>query len=716
MTNLHKILFLLLLLSSSEALSKTNEDKKNTPKDDKAYLESDALSYDKNTGEVVATGNVKIDHEKRKLSADQVIYNQASSNITATGNVKIKNDDGSTYYADKIKTNSEITIGSVENIVGELADGSRLTSAHGELATRKKLILKETSYSPCKPCENGEYFWSIHAERVKYNEESGRIGYRNATLNLFGVPVLYTPFISHPTPNAKSKSGFLSPSFGSNQELGFNITTPYYFQPAPNYDFTFTPRISLTELPVLGVEHRHKFLKGEYEFSGSGTYPEERDDLGNRIAGGGRKFRGHIQGNGIFDLDENWLFKFDGKRTTDDTYLRRYKYGYEDVLTSSALVEKIEDRNFTEIKTVAFQGLRSNDDPGKTPYILPIVTQHYEKKIDRFANTNFVSDFDMMHLNRDEGTKSRRLSQKVGLNTKEITAGGSIIEYGVSTRADAYNFEDLSYNGRDVDSTKGRVIPQAEAKWSMPLIKRFESTSLVIEPVVNTAVSPNGNNSDLIPNEDSKSLEFADYNLFESSRYSGLDRLETGMRTSYGVRSNLYNQTVGNLGMVLGQIYRSSKDRYLTPETGMSDNLSDYVGRVSLDNGKYLSTNYRFRVNKRDFKFERNEVGANFTIGDVNIGSNYSFINGKDGNIDRQEVSPYASIGFAENWRFYTSATENLDNAATKGLVTTSSALEFTNECLKTSVEVRRDFVRDRDVEPSTEFLFKFTLQNIGTN
>jgi LPS-assembly protein len=692
---------------------------------EKSYLESDSLTFDQNMSDAIATGNVRIDHQERKLNADKVIYNQTTNNIQALGNVELTNDDGSKYFADKVATNSNISTGFAENIRGVLADGSVLESKNAELVTRKKLIMYDAVYSPCKVCDEGKYFWSIKADRVKYNEKTGRVGYRNATLNFFDVPVIYSPFISHPTPNAKSKSGFLTPSFGSSDDLGFNITAPYYWQPASNYDITITPRISFTESPVLGLEHRHLLKNGEYKFATSGTYPEARDDFGNIAANGDREFRGHIEGVGNFELNDDWDFKFDGKRASDDTYLRRFRFGQEDLLTSTASVEKLEGRNFTEVKTVSFQGLRANDDPSKTPFVLPIVNHHYEKKLDTnnslggsfgslLANSFLTSDFNMMHLDRDEGAKSRRISQKIGVNKKQITAGGSMLEYGVSTRADGYNFEDATYNNNVIDSTRGRVIPQADVKWSMPLIKRFESSSLVIEPVVNSAVSPNGNNSDLIPNEDSQSIEFADYNLFEDSRYSGLDRVESGMRTSYGLRSNLYNQNIGNLGMVLGQIYRSAKDRYLTPETGMSDNLSDYVGRFTLDNGKYFSTNYRFRVNKRDFKFERNEVGANFSIGQFGLGTNYSFVNGKNGGIDRQEVGTAASLGFAENWRVFSNATNNLDNAATKGMVTAGSGLEFSNECLKASFEVKRDFIRDRDIEPSTEFLFKFTLQNVG--
>jgi LPS-assembly protein len=709
MIKFSKILFL-VFAASATFYSANAADGKSTDK--KSYLESDELSYDRKLEALTATGNVSIEHESRKLYADKVIYDQKNQDIEAIGRVKMVNDDGSIYYADEVFTNQQITHGNVKNLVGKLADGSEFAASNGELIDRKKVLVYDAEYSPCEKCD-GSYFWSVKADRIKYNEETGRVGYRNATLNFFDVPVIYTPFISHPTPNAKSKSGFLTPAFGGGA-IGFNIAAPYYYQPAPNYDFTFSPRILLNDLPVLAGEHRNILENGSYEIAASATYPEERDDFGNRIAGGGREFRGHFEGKGEFDISNDWDFNFDAKRASDDTYLRRYKYGNEDILTSQAALQKILDRNFIEVKTVSFQSLRAGDKPSETPYVLPLVSRHDEIKLDKFQDAFFTSDFNFMHLDRDEGAKSRRLSQTFGINAKKLTLGGSLLEYGASVRGDAYNYDDVLLNGTYVNGSRGRFIPEAEAKWSLPLIKRFESSSLVIEPVVNTTISPNGNNSDLIPNEDSQNFEFADYNIFESSRYSGLDRVESGSRTSYGLRSNFYNVNTGNLGLVFGQIYRASKDRLLTPETGMNDNLSDYVGRFTMDNGKYFSANYRYRVNKRDFKFERNEVGFDLTFDKFSLGTNYFFINEKDGKDDRQEVSSNISFNVTDNWRISTHATENLNNDNNRGLVTAGTGLEFFNECLKASVEVRRDYIRDRDIEPTTEFMFKFTLQNIG--
>lgn len=52
-------------------------------------------------------------------------------------------------------------------------------------------------------------------------------------------------------------SGFLAPSFGSTKYSGFRVAAPYYWNIAPNYDATFTPRELSKRGPLLATQFRH---------------------------------------------------------------------------------------------------------------------------------------------------------------------------------------------------------------------------------------------------------------------------------------------------------------------------------------------------------------------------------------------------------------------------------------------------------------------------
>ena len=53
-----------------------------------------------------------------------------------------------------------------------------------------------------------------------------------------------------------------------------------------------------------------------------------------------------------------------------------------------------------------------------------------------------------------------------------------------------------------------RVLPRSSAKFSLPLVKRTAKSIQVLEPAVQTVLSPYGGNPNNIPNEDGFATEF----------------------------------------------------------------------------------------------------------------------------------------------------------------------------------------------------------------
>ncbi|MDP1970578.1 MAG: LPS assembly protein LptD [Methylobacter sp.] len=83
------------------------------------------------------------------------------------------------------------------------------------------------------------------------NKISGQGSAKNAWLEFKGTPVFYSPYLSFPIDDRRI-SGFLAPSFGNTQRGGFSLTTPYYWNIAPNYDATFRPRYLAKRGAILG--------------------------------------------------------------------------------------------------------------------------------------------------------------------------------------------------------------------------------------------------------------------------------------------------------------------------------------------------------------------------------------------------------------------------------------------------------------------------------
>ncbi|MFM9726434.1 putative LPS assembly protein LptD, partial [Streptomyces scabiei] len=55
------------------------------------------------------------------------------------------------------------------------------------------------------------------------------------------TPVLYLPYFTFPIDDRR-KSGLLTPNFSASDRYGIESVTPYYWNIAPNYDATITPR------------------------------------------------------------------------------------------------------------------------------------------------------------------------------------------------------------------------------------------------------------------------------------------------------------------------------------------------------------------------------------------------------------------------------------------------------------------------------------------
>lgn len=701
-------------VSIAVAEDKVEENKNTLPAKPKANIEAEGIFYDNKTQNLVAEGDVEVTYGDRYIKAKKLEYNKASRQIVANEGVEFRTQNGSIFKADTIVTNDEITTGELRNVEAKMKDGSSFKSEKISIMGKEKYSLRNSTYSPCKPCGD-EYLWNVNADKIYYDSDSERIYYRDATIEILDFPVFYTPYISHPTPLAKSKSGFLTPAVGRSSDYGVFIETPYYYNPQPNLDFTFTPRITREDGVILINEFRHLLEYGQYEVVFSGAYPDERDANGNRIVGAGKKFRGHVDGFGYFDLDENWQVGFDAIRTTDDTYLQRYDFGYSDVLTSMGYARMIDGRDYVSTKVISFQGLRQNDDPDISPYALPEVNFNKSYMIEGDYDQQIDVSGNILSLRRDLGVKMNRFSTKAEWSANHITSSGHKLDLSLSTRLDYYRVDEVATSKGNYSGDMGRIIPEMILKWSYPLMGYYDQNAILVEPVVMGIVSNNGNNSEKIPNEDSQNIEIYDYNLFQSNHLSGYDLVENGSRINYGVRSVISTESLGDVGILLGQNYSYEKDSFFNAQSGLNHHFSDYVGRVTAYNNNNFSANYRFRADKRSLKFKRNEVGFDLSYDPVDLNFNYTFIDGQVGAVDRQEIITDTRVKIDDEWAFVGRARRNMDNDNNAGWVHLGGGLEYSNDCFKTEFEVKREFTRDRDIEPSTKILFKVSLQNLGS-
>jgi LPS-assembly protein len=113
------------------------------------------------------------------------------------------------------------------------------------------LHLNDANYTTCAPHTDT---WILHAKNISIFPKEGRASAKHIRLDMKGYPVFYFPYFNYPI-DKERHSGFLFPSYGSTSNSGYEITIPYYWNIAPNYDFSFAGRW-LTER---GFEGQSKF-------------------------------------------------------------------------------------------------------------------------------------------------------------------------------------------------------------------------------------------------------------------------------------------------------------------------------------------------------------------------------------------------------------------------------------------------------------------------
>ena len=102
---------------------------------------------------------------------------------------------------------------------------------------QKNVFMRNASYTTCSPTNP---VWYFNASTINIDHSSHEGTARNVVFYLHGTPSFYLPYFVFPT-NSDRKTGFLYPGFGSNQIRGFHLSTPFYWNIAPNYDDTITP-------------------------------------------------------------------------------------------------------------------------------------------------------------------------------------------------------------------------------------------------------------------------------------------------------------------------------------------------------------------------------------------------------------------------------------------------------------------------------------------
>jgi LPS-assembly protein len=687
---------------------------------------ADTLTYDNETDVVTAQGNVILVRGGYRLRANTVEYNRRTGFVEARGNVVVIDPGGNQAFGDRVELAESLRDGAIENILLVLQDGGRLAARSGTRVGGRS-ELERAVYSPCdiddsEGCPK-QPVWQIKAIRIVHDPARERITYRHAYFELFGVPVLYLPSLSHPVGGEGNASGLLVPDIRFDRSLGLEVQVPYYLTFAKNRDLTITPYLYSDAKPMLGLEYRHLLDAGPFRIGGLATHTRRTDITGSEEKG----FRGYFFANGRFQHSTTWRSTFGARLASDDTFLRRYDISRDDTLRNFYTIERFGGDSYLSIEGWAFQGLRVDDRNGQQPIALPLVDFQWRPESDALGGRLEVRA-NTLAITRTDGQDTQRALAQVRWDASRYTPLGQRVTATAMLRGDAYHTHDdaLSpfpmYAGEDGWAT--RFIPVAALDMEWPFAGPAFGGMQTLTPRVQLVASGKGDNED-IPNEDARAVDLEDTNLFSLNRFPGFDRWSGGARVTYGARWTL-DRPRWRVEVEGGQSYRlDDEDRLFPGGTGLSGNFSDFVGRSTLRFGSFIDVTHRFRLDKNSLAVRRNELDATVgtnrtyaTIGYVRLNRNIMLEDLQD----REEVRVGGRLAFARYWSVFGSAIIDLTGGDDDPLnlsdgyepVRHRVGIAYQDECFELGVTWRRDYTQDRDFRRGNTFLLRVALKNLG--
>ena len=206
--------------------------------------------------------NLKGDAAVRKAGAfvkgERITYDPDTDIAEVEGNARFFRDN-TLFTGPKSRLKLDSRLGWMEKPEYEFRNNQASGKAdRADFLDEDKILLTNPTYSTCSP-ENLDWYFSASSMEIDQEQKVGKA--KDGTLRFKGLPIFYSPSFEIPM-SSERKSGVLPPTIGLSNINGLDVTTPYYFNIAPNRDFTLYPRYLSTRGAQLGGQFR--YLEPQY--------------------------------------------------------------------------------------------------------------------------------------------------------------------------------------------------------------------------------------------------------------------------------------------------------------------------------------------------------------------------------------------------------------------------------------------------------------------
>jgi LPS-assembly protein len=700
-----------------------------TEQDQIVEFSADTVTYDNDSDVVTASGEVRMNREGNYLAADEVIWDRKSGQVYAKGNVVMMTPEGDKIVGENVQLTDTLRDGTVSNLMVVLESGARIAATRGA-RSGNITTLENAIYSPCpvttaSGCPKRPS-WAITAAKVIDDPSKDRVRFVGGHLQLFGVTLPLLPIFNIARGN-EGATGWLAPDFSISSKKGFEIAEPYHWQIAPNRDLTITPHVYTGVLPAIELKYRQLDSIGAFQIGGFATYGTidnvDPDDTSTR-----KGVRAYFEANGKAQLDPLWSITTSLRVASDKTMTRRYDITNDDRLRNVINAERISPDSYITIAGWAFEGLREEDHQKQIPIALPAIDARF--RMEDIVGGTLQIQGNSLSILRIQGQDSQRAFASAEWDLRRLTPWGQELTLTAYARGDIYHTDDAEstpvpiYAGTNGWHTRAIGALAADLRW--PFVGPAFGGIQRLSPRVQLVLTPPTSNID-IPNEDARSVDLEDSNLFALNRFAGYDRWEDASRITYGFDWSLDRPNL-SIMTTIGQSYRLVDRPGIFPQgTGLTDRWSDIVGRTSIQYGRFIDITHRFRIDKDNFAVRRNEI--DLTIGTMQTYAQVGYLKLNrdiDPSIedlrDIEELRVAGRILFARYWSIFGASVIDLTDKNEDPLsdadgwapVRQRLGIQYEDDCLELGLTWKRDYERIGTFRAGNTFGIHLALKGIG--
>ena len=553
-------------------------------------------------GNSILTGHVHLIDGTRQVFSDTATVHRDPHKakpidlIRANGHVKIT-EPGLRVDGTQAEVLPEQDTDTIENANFRIYERHvRGEANHITIHNKNRMILKNATYTTCNPFQN---IWFLKAKNVDLNKKTGRGRARHARLYLKNIPIFYTPYIDFPIDDRR-QTGFLYPTFGVTNRSGVELGTPFYWNLAPNYDATLTPRVYSKRGLELQGQFRYLLPGSHGEFEGSilpndrayRTFRQNALAYHPKIPMNDSRIRAlntnndrqALRAKHTTTFNKNWSTNIDFNKVKDDNYFMDFGSNIGMSSTNHLLQqgEVLYYDNYwnMQARLQQFQSLHPFDGPQNSAIYKKLPQIAIKNTYDELPyGFQWAMQGDFTHFlhqhnpfTNDKYTTGNRSQLRPALSLP-ILQPAWFIKPKIQLDVLAYSLDVGASDIKAIKPRSQRALPMFDLDSGLIFERDFtlkeEAYIQTLEPRLYYLYVP-FRKQDNLPNFDTAYTGFDYTQLYWDNRFSGLDRIGDANQITTGLTSRLFNEKTGRelLSLTAGQITYLRDPRVTTCPAG----------------------------------------------------------------------------------------------------------------------------------------------------